>query len=110
MLLVLLALSPLALAQDPQFEDFAKEEELKVEKPDADLSAELGGVLTTGNARFYNVGGGEGPLQRERGVGPRRVRRVVGAAGHRAPGGSHSARIILHVDAKLPSGVVSAGR
>ncbi|MCK6516261.1 DUF481 domain-containing protein [Myxococcota bacterium] len=58
MLPVLLALSPIVLAQDPQFEDFAKEEELKVEKPDADLSAELGGVLTTGNARFYNVGGG----------------------------------------------------
>lgn len=53
-----------SFAQDPEFEEFATEEEPVAEAPESDLTAELGGNLTTGNARFATISGGADAARR----------------------------------------------
>lgn len=53
---MLLLLTSLALADDPEFSETVKDAE-EVEEVDASLSAELGGSLTAGNTDFYTLNG-----------------------------------------------------
>lgn len=47
---------PLALAEDPTFQE-AKDEEKVYEAPDNDLSVEIGGAVASGNAVYYTING-----------------------------------------------------
>lgn len=54
---LLTLLSGLAFADEPKFENTQKEVK-KLEKPEAHLTAEFGGALTTGNSEFYMLTAG----------------------------------------------------
>jgi len=56
-MLIGLTLSTLALAADPEFAGTVKDGK-SIEEPEAKLTAELGGSLTTGNSEFYTLTGG----------------------------------------------------